>query len=140
VFVIWEPVLATDLTAPSTVTLRRIHDSRVKQYWDANRVLSHAMERDRPSVVWDYIAVYKPETNLDRRAASTRIHGPPSRAFHRGYAEGIGDYLFRSEKLIAGRAPRCLFVRIDEKCWSINARKPTANVWSRKSGATRKST
>jgi hypothetical protein len=62
VFVIWEPVLATDLTAPSTVTLRRIHDSRVKQYWDANRVLSHAMgERDRPSVVWDYIAVYKPE-------------------------------------------------------------------------------
>ena len=62
VFVIWEPVLATDLSAPSTITLRRIHDSRVKQYWDSNRVLSHTMgEHDRPSVVWDYIAVYKPE-------------------------------------------------------------------------------
>ena len=62
VFVIWEPVLATDLGAPSTITLRRIHDPRVKQYWDLNRVLSHAMgEHDRPSVVWDYIAVYKPE-------------------------------------------------------------------------------
>jgi len=62
VLVIWEPVLATDLAAPSTMALRRIHDSRVKQYWDRNRVLSHAMgERDRPSVVWDYIAVYKPE-------------------------------------------------------------------------------
>ena len=62
VFVIWEPVLATDLTAPSTITLRRIHDQRVKQYWDSNRALSHAMgEHDRPSVVWDYIAVYKPE-------------------------------------------------------------------------------
>jgi hypothetical protein len=62
VFVIWEPVLATDLSAPSTITLRRIRDSRVKQYWDSNRVLSHAMgEHDRPSVVWDYIAVYKPE-------------------------------------------------------------------------------
>ncbi len=62
VFVIWEPVLATDLSAPSTITLRRIHDPRVKQYWDRNRVLSHAMgEHDRPSVVWDYIAVYKPE-------------------------------------------------------------------------------
>jgi hypothetical protein len=37
-------------------------DARVKQYWDRNRVLSHAMgEHDRPSVVWDYIAVYKPE-------------------------------------------------------------------------------
>jgi hypothetical protein len=62
VFVIWEPVLATDLTAPSTVTLGRIHDSRVSQYWDRNRVLSHAIgEHDRHSVVWDYIAVYRPE-------------------------------------------------------------------------------
>lgn len=62
VFVIWEPVLATDLTAPSTIALRRIHDPRVKQYWDSNRALSHAMgEHDRASVVWDYIAVYKPE-------------------------------------------------------------------------------
>jgi hypothetical protein len=62
VFVIWEPVLATDLTAPSTITLRRIHDRRVKQYWDSNRALSHAMgEHDRPSVLWDYIAIYKPE-------------------------------------------------------------------------------
>ena len=62
VFVVWEPVLGTDLSAPSTVTLRRIHDSRVKQYWDRNRILSHAMgKHDRPSVVWDYIAVYKPE-------------------------------------------------------------------------------
>jgi hypothetical protein len=61
VFAIWEPVLATDLSAPSTITLRRIHDPRVNQYWDANRVLSHAMgEHDRKSVVWDYIAVYKP--------------------------------------------------------------------------------
>lgn len=62
VFVIWEPVLPSDLSAPSTITLRRIHDPRVKEYWDSNRVLSHAMgEHDRPSVVWDYIAVYKPQ-------------------------------------------------------------------------------
>jgi hypothetical protein len=62
VFVIWEPVLATDLSAPSTFTLRRIHDARVKQYWDRNRALSKAMgEHDRPSIVWDYIAVHKPE-------------------------------------------------------------------------------
>jgi hypothetical protein len=62
VFVVWEPVLATDLAAPSTITLRRIHDPRVQQYWDRNRVLSHSMgEHDRSSVVWDYVAVYKPE-------------------------------------------------------------------------------
>ncbi len=58
---IWEPVLVTDLSAPSTTTLRRIHDPRAAQYWDRNRVLSHLMgEHDRASVVWDYIAVYKP--------------------------------------------------------------------------------
>jgi hypothetical protein len=62
VFVIWGPVLASDLIAPSTITLRRIHDPRVRQYWEPNRVLSHAMgEHDRRSVVWDYIAIYKPE-------------------------------------------------------------------------------
>ena len=62
VFVIWEPVLVTDLSAPSTITLRRIHDPRVSQYWDRNHVLSHTMgEHDRPSVVWDYIAIYKPD-------------------------------------------------------------------------------
>src|SRR5260370_17920302 len=61
VFVIWEPVLATDLSAPSTIAIRRLHDPRVKQYWDRNRVLSHAMgEHDRPILVCTYIAVYKP--------------------------------------------------------------------------------
>lgn len=60
-FVIWEPVLATDLGAPSTITLRRIHDPRVKQYWDRNRVLSHLMgEHDGRGIVWDYIAVDQP--------------------------------------------------------------------------------
>src|SRR5260370_27519230 len=60
VFIVWEPVLATDLSAPSTITLRRIHDARVKQYWDRNRVLSLVIgEHDRRSVVWVYIAVSK---------------------------------------------------------------------------------
>lgn len=61
VFVVWEPVLATDLGAPSTATLKRVSDTRASQYWDRGRVLSHLMgEHDRASVVWDYIAVYPP--------------------------------------------------------------------------------
>jgi len=61
VFVIWEPVLATDFTAPSTAALARIPDLRTSQYWDRKRALSHLLgERDRSSVVWDYIAVYAP--------------------------------------------------------------------------------
>jgi hypothetical protein len=61
VFVVWEPVLATDFSAPSTAALARVPDLRVTQYWDRNRALSHLMgEHDRRSVVWDYIAVYEP--------------------------------------------------------------------------------
>ena len=78
VFVVWEPVLPTDLTAPSTVALRRIHDRRVTQYWDRNRVLSHAMgEHGRRSLVWDYIAVYKPEQTWTDAPPQPEFNGRP---------------------------------------------------------------
>jgi len=63
VFVIWEPVLPTDFAAPSTAALARIADVRAAQYWDRKRALSHLLgERNRSTVVWDYIAVYAPGT------------------------------------------------------------------------------
>ena len=66
VLVIWEPVLATDVRAPSTMTLKRISDSRVTQFWDKERLLSHAMgERDRRTIVWDYIGIFERGTLWD---------------------------------------------------------------------------
>lgn len=63
VFVIWEPVLPTDFAAPSTAALARIPDARAMQYWDRSRALSRVLgERNRSTVVWDYIAVYQPGT------------------------------------------------------------------------------
>jgi hypothetical protein len=63
VFVVWEPVLATDFSAPSTSALARIPDVRASQYSDRKRVLSHLLgERNRSTVVWDSIAVYAPGT------------------------------------------------------------------------------
>ena len=63
VFVIWEPVLATDFVAPSTAALARIADARATQYWDRKRALSRLLgEHNRSTVVWDYIAVYAPGT------------------------------------------------------------------------------
>ncbi len=63
VFVVWEPVLATDLAAPSTAALARIPDVRAAQYWDRKRALSHLLgEHNRSTVVWDSIAVYAPGT------------------------------------------------------------------------------
>ena len=57
---IWEPVLPTDFGAPSTGTMRRVSDLRASQYWDKEHVVSRLLgERDRRSVVWDYVAVYQ---------------------------------------------------------------------------------
>lgn len=43
------------------MTLRRVADGRAQQYWDKDRLLSHAMgEKDEDSIAWDYIAVYRP--------------------------------------------------------------------------------
>jgi len=98
VFVIWEPVLATDLTAPSTITLRRIHDPRVKQYWDSNRALSHAMgEHDRPSVVWDYIAVYRPEQVWTEAPPQPEFKGRPVVRFIDG-VRGALDAIYSEQK------------------------------------------
>jgi len=56
-------VLPTDFAAPSTAALARIPDARGAQYWDRSRALSHLLgERNRSTVVWDYIAVYQPGT------------------------------------------------------------------------------
>ena len=59
VFTVWEPVLPTDWSSPSTATLKRIADRRAIQFWDKRRLLSHAMgEHDKKSIVWDEIIVY----------------------------------------------------------------------------------
>jgi hypothetical protein len=77
VFVIWEPVLPTDWSAPSTAALRRVSDTRATQFWDKGRLVSHLMgEHDRHSVVWDYIAVYPLGAVWD--------DGPPEALYHGG--------------------------------------------------------
>jgi hypothetical protein len=61
VFVIWEPVLPSDLFAPSSSTLGRLYDARVSQYWDKPRVVSRSMgETEDASIVWDIVSVYQP--------------------------------------------------------------------------------
>ena len=57
VFVIWEPVLPTDLAAPSTMTLKRISDVRASQYWDKQHLVTKSIGEE-DGVVWDYAAVY----------------------------------------------------------------------------------
>jgi len=78
VFVVWEPVLPTDWTSPSTPTLRRIADSRVAQFWDKGRLISRSMgEHDRRSVVWDFIAVYGPGAVWNAHSPQAIYQGGP---------------------------------------------------------------
>ncbi len=58
-FVIWEPVLPTDFAAPSTMTLKRLSDQRVSQYWDKEHLVSKSIGEE-DGVIWDYVAVYPP--------------------------------------------------------------------------------
>jgi hypothetical protein len=75
--VIWEPVLWTDWASPSTATLRRVSDNRASQFWDKGRLISRSMgERDRGSVVWDYVAVYP--------VGATWQDGPPEALYQGG--------------------------------------------------------
>jgi hypothetical protein len=78
VFVVWEPVLPTDIAPPTSRDMARVPDRRVAQYWDKSRVLSAEFwrtkkehpERDRLTfgdfvesigIVWDVVAVFGPD-------------------------------------------------------------------------------
>ena len=77
-FVVWEPVLLTDWSAPSVSALSRISDSRATQFWDKERLISHSMgEHDRHSVVWDHIAVYSPGEVWGGKPPPALYHGGP---------------------------------------------------------------
>lgn len=89
VFVVWEPILATDFMAPTTGVLRRVSDRRVQQYWDPENVLAEQMARDarppqpeqdccvRSGTLWDLAAVYpKGATWQERMPTATVFNGP----------------------------------------------------------------
>lgn len=78
ILVIWEPVLPTDWSAPSTAALSRVSDARATQFWDKGRLVSHSMgEHDRQSVVWDYIAVYRAGAVWEDSPPPALYHGNP---------------------------------------------------------------
>jgi hypothetical protein len=103
VFVIWEPVLATDFAAPSTAALARIPDLRAAQYWDRKRTLSHLLgEHNGSTVVWDHIAVYAPGA-LWHDAPPTPVYSDsPVRDVIGGAKESIQSLLARGTNPAGG--------------------------------------
>jgi hypothetical protein len=74
-FVVWEPVLDSDTRPPRDIDMRRVRDSRAKQFWDPELRVSKAFQqmlaqehvqvtgkRDLVDgeVVWDVLAIFPP--------------------------------------------------------------------------------
>jgi len=75
VFVVWEPVLFTDVAPPTTRVLSRITDSRAIQYYDRSRLLSRLLvrtarehpgylpggeEMEKGTILWDCLIAFPP--------------------------------------------------------------------------------
>src|SRR5215472_13499843 len=98
-FVVWEPVLPTDWSSPSTAALARLSDSRAVQFWDRHRLVSHLMgEHDRHSIVWDYIAIYPAGAVWEESPPPALYHGNPVVRVREAARAAIGQAL--SEKQV----------------------------------------
>ena len=88
-FVVWEPILPTDWSKPSTSALARISDGRVRQFWDPNHSLSAVLKKaqetgtlhpeccERKGFLWDLTAAYAPGTQWrDTLPEPMLINGP----------------------------------------------------------------
>jgi hypothetical protein len=72
VFAVWEPILPTDWSRPSSSALGRLSDRRVRQFWDPNHMLSPVLQKaeetgkphpdccTRKGFLWDLTAAYAP--------------------------------------------------------------------------------
>jgi hypothetical protein len=72
VYAIWQPMLSTDWAKPGTAVMRRLSDTRVRQYWDADRNVAKALEQSfrerepgpaccvKDGIWWDLMAVFPP--------------------------------------------------------------------------------
>ena len=88
-FVVWEPILASDVTPPTKFAMQHIMDHRVRQYWDPEHALARRMKGDARApqpeprccdmdgLLWDLAAVYpKSATWKDALPAAVVFDGP----------------------------------------------------------------
>jgi hypothetical protein len=82
-------MLPTDLSAPTTRTLARLSDKRVRQYYDADHLLAKRLKLDaqppqpvpdcctRKGILWDLMAIYPAgPTWSDRIPVAAVFNGP----------------------------------------------------------------
>jgi hypothetical protein len=94
VLVVWEPILPTDLRAPTSGTLARIPNLRVRQFWDPHHEVSKALSRmanlrqsgantgtdTSNGFHWDEAIVYAPHSKWEDSPAPVFWRGPVYRS------------------------------------------------------------
>ena len=69
VFIVWEPIILTDVVRPTSHVLSKARDARVAQFWDPGQLVARNMKAagpgqpepeccDEEGVWWDLVAVY----------------------------------------------------------------------------------
>jgi len=104
VFVVWEPVIPTDVAPPTSKTLARIHDRRARQYWDRDRALSADVVRsilaapdryglrdqvDADTIVWDTVAVFPAGARWENEFPVPSFYGFPVVQSSQGLAAAL---------------------------------------------------
>ena len=94
VLTVWLPVIPSDVAPPTKNGLARLHDARVTQYWDGDRLLSkhiRATVEKNPKwvkpgdedlcwgqgVVWDFVGVFPAGARWDRHLPPPDFYGFP---------------------------------------------------------------
>ena len=113
---IWEKVLLSDFRAPSPAIVLRLHDPRVSQYWDKGRLLSRAMgEKDRSTMVWDYVAIYQPGASWEEAPPKPVYHGYPveesAGEFHQALRKMLGERAAAAAAHSLGPMPSAFILR-----------------------------
>ena len=69
-FVVWEPMIRTEVMRPTTLAMHLISDPRVRHYWDEQHTVARRMKSDARApqpepqccemdgILWDLAAVY----------------------------------------------------------------------------------
>jgi len=90
VFVVWEPILATDWMPPGESTLARIPDKRARQFWDPNHVVAISLNefaKQKPNQPhpeccvqkgfnWDEVILYAPYSQWSEVPVAAFWNGP----------------------------------------------------------------
>ena len=81
VLVVWEPVIWSDVAPPTDASTGRVADPRAVQFWDPARAVSRELVRvaglPPDTIVWDFVAIYRPGSRWAERPPEALYHGYP---------------------------------------------------------------